>query len=110
LDIGYDTIYGYQDIYDDEIIGVKSTSIKFKKNPKIFIGTCYLISVTLFIILSLTMMNKQIYLILLIFPLSHYLYQLIKLDIKKPSNCLKIFKSNNLLGLIVFLIITSFRI
>ena len=29
--LGYDTIYGYQDIKDDEIIGLKSTSIKFKK-------------------------------------------------------------------------------
>ena len=32
--LGYDTIYGFQDIEDDEIIGVKSTSIKFKENPK----------------------------------------------------------------------------
>ena len=39
--LGYDTIYGFQDIKDDEIIGVKSTSIKFKKNPKIFIFSCY---------------------------------------------------------------------
>ena len=29
--LGYDTIYGAQDISDDEIIGLKSTSIKFKK-------------------------------------------------------------------------------
>ena len=41
--LGYDTIYGYQDIKDDEIIGVKSTSIKFKNNPKLFISLCYLI-------------------------------------------------------------------
>ena len=41
--LGYDTIYGFQDIKDDEIIGVKSTSIKFKKNPKIFLFLCYLI-------------------------------------------------------------------
>ena len=34
--LGYDTIYGFQDIKDDEIIGVKSTSIKFKNNPKKF--------------------------------------------------------------------------
>ena len=34
--LGYDTIYGYQDIKDDEIIGLKSTSIKFKKNPYFF--------------------------------------------------------------------------
>ena len=39
--LGYDTIYGLQDIRDDEIIGVKSTSIKFKNNVKIFVGTCY---------------------------------------------------------------------
>ena len=31
--LAYDTIYGFQDIKDDEIIGLKSTSIKFKKNP-----------------------------------------------------------------------------
>ena len=36
--LGYDTVYGFQDIEDDEIIGVKSTSIKFKQNPKIFLS------------------------------------------------------------------------
>ena len=41
--LGYDTIYGFQDINDDEIIGLKSTSIKFKKNPIIFLNLCYLI-------------------------------------------------------------------
>ena len=34
--LAYDTIYGFQDIKDDEIIGLKSTSIKFKNNPIIF--------------------------------------------------------------------------
>ena len=36
--LGYDTIYGVQDMSDDEIIGLKSTSIKFKKNIKIFVS------------------------------------------------------------------------
>ena len=49
--LGYDTIYGLQDIKDDEIIGVKSTSIKFKKNTKFFVGTCYTLCV--FFILTL---------------------------------------------------------
>ena len=40
--LGYDTIYGFQDIKDDEIIGLKSTSIKFKNNPYIFLFLCYL--------------------------------------------------------------------
>ncbi len=38
--LGYDTIYGFQDIKDDEIIGIKSTSIKFKSNPIIFLYLC----------------------------------------------------------------------
>ena len=41
--LAYDTIYGFQDIKDDEIIGLKSTSIKFKTNPIIFLNVCYLI-------------------------------------------------------------------
>ena len=39
--LGYDTIYGYQDIKDDEIIGLKSTSIKFKNKAKKFLFICY---------------------------------------------------------------------
>ena len=30
--LGYDTLYGFQDFKDDEIIGLKSTSILFKIN------------------------------------------------------------------------------
>ena len=39
--LGYDTIYGAQDMSDDEIIGLKSTSIKFKKNIKLFLSIVY---------------------------------------------------------------------
>ena len=53
--LGYDTIYGYQDIKDDEIIGVKSTSIKFKNNPKKFILVCYLTFIASLILIGLLM-------------------------------------------------------
>ena len=49
--LGYDTIYGIQDMFDDEIIGLKSTSIKFKKNIKFFVSTCYFLSFTILILL-----------------------------------------------------------
>ena len=41
-DLGYDTIYGYQDIKDDEIIGLKSTSIKFKGKAKKYKNVIFL--------------------------------------------------------------------
>ncbi len=42
------------------------------------------------------------YFLLMLISIFHLFYlQLIKLNILLPSSCLKIFKSNNLLGLIV---------
>ena len=40
--LGFDTIYGFQDLKDDEIIGLKSTSIKFKSKPHLFLKLCHL--------------------------------------------------------------------
>src|SRR5210317_1765572 len=51
--IGFDTVYGFQDFKDDEIIGLKSTSIKFKKNYKLFLSICYSIFLIILILLGL---------------------------------------------------------
>ena len=72
--LGYDTIYGFQDIKDDEIIGVKSTSIKFKKNPKIFLFFCYSIFVMSLILLGILMNFKIFYFMFLIFTILHLFY------------------------------------
>ena len=102
--LGYDTIYGYQDIRDDEIIGVKSTSIKFKNNPKKILILCYLITIISLIITGILMNFNYIYFLFLIVPLFHLFYvQIFKLNKNDPSNCLKIFKSNNIFGLIIFI-------
>ena len=101
--LGYDTIYGYQDIKDDEIIGVKSTSIKFKTNPKKFISLCYFLSICFFILLGLIGNYGINYYIFLILPIVHMSNQIFKLKIKDDLICLKVFKSNNFFGLLIFL-------
>ena len=102
--LGYDTIYGYQDIKDDEIIGVKSTSIKFKNNPKKFLILCYSIFFVLLIFVGALMKFSNIFYITLAITFFHlFFYQIKFLNTKIPENCMKIFKSNNVLGLIVFL-------
>jgi len=101
--LGYDTIYGFQDIKDDEIIGLKSTSIKFKKKPFIFLLTCYVILFSMIITLGiLENFNIFYYAFSLIIGYHLFLYQLKSVDLDNPMNCLKIFKSNNFLGFIVF--------
>ena len=102
--LGYDTIYGYQDIKDDEIIGLKSTSIKFKNKPYTFLFICYFVYLLSLLISGYLLNFNKISLLIFILILIHMLYfQLKKLKIDNSISCLKIFKSNNILGLIVLI-------
>ena len=102
--LGYDTVYGFQDIKDDEIIGVKSTSIKFKKNPKKFLLLCYLSFISSLIILGFLMNFNYLFYIFLLIPITHLLFfQVYKINFKNPKNCFEIFKSNNFLGLVMLI-------
>ncbi len=102
--LGYDTIYGYQDIKDDEIIGLKSTSIKFKGKEKKFLFMCYAFVLILLIFGGYKMELHTSYYLLSLIPFVHlFIYQIKTFKLNDPSSCLKVFKSNNLFGLIVFL-------
>tara|TARA_B100000886_G_scaffold211228_1_gene146253 strand:+ start:97 stop:567 length:471 start_codon:yes stop_codon:yes gene_type:complete len=104
--LGYDTIYGYQDIKDDEIIGLKSTSIKFKGKAKKFLFICYTLLLILFLLGGYSMQFNFTYYLLLIIPFIHLLiYQMKIFNLNDPLSCLRAFKSNNFFGLIIFLII-----
>ena len=104
--LGYDTIYGFQDIRDDEIIGLKSTSIKFKKKPFIFLLSCYVcLFLTLVILGILNNFNIFYYVFSLIIGYHLIFYQLKNVDLYNPVICLKVFKSNNLLGFLVFVLL-----
>ena len=102
--LGYDTIYGFQDIKDDEIIGIKSTSIKFKSNPIIFLYLCYIIFLSSLIFVGLLNdFNKWYFCSLTLIIFHMYFLQLKKFNSNDPDLCLKVFRSNNLLGLIIFI-------
>ena len=101
--LGYDTVYGYQDIKDDEIIGLKSTSIKFKNNAKQFLLICYSLVYVFFLAAGFNMNFSYIYFIISIIPFLHlFFFQIKKFNPSNSSTCLKIFKSNNIFGLIIF--------
>ena len=101
--LGYDTIYGFQDIKDDEIIGVKSTSIKFKNNPKQFVLICYLVFIISQVYIGIEMNFADIYFFGIILVALHLLaFQLLRLNVNSEKNCFQIFKSNNFLGFLIF--------
>ena len=101
--LGYDTIYGFQDIKDDEIIGLKSTSIKFKNKAKLFVFSCYFIFVSTLVIIGIKMNFSNYYFYFLLIPIFHLLvYQIKIINFENPSACLVAFKSNSIFGFIVF--------
>ena len=109
--LGYDTIYGYQDIKDDEIIGLKSTSIKFKKNAKKFLITCYMVFTICFLIGAIKMELNSVYYLILIIPIMQLFFFQIKIfNQNDPASCLKAFKSNNFFGLLIFINILIVKI
>ncbi len=101
--LGYDTIYGAQDIVDDEIIGVKSTSIKFKTMLKKFVLICYSISLSVLFVFFLYNMNSFFFLIPFCAFFLTLFYQILSFDKKKPETCLNAFKINNFSGFYLFL-------
>ena len=101
--LGYDTIYGAQDMSDDEIIGLKSTSIKFKKNLKMFVFFSYMISILILTILFQNILGLNLFTFFLILFALSLLYQVLGLEEQKTSKYLKLFKFNNFSGSILFL-------
>tara|TARA_B100001057_G_scaffold418692_1_gene438068 strand:+ start:68 stop:922 length:855 start_codon:yes stop_codon:yes gene_type:complete len=101
--LGYDTIYGTQDISDDEIIGLKSTSIKFKKQLKFFISLCYFITFSLIFWIFRDKLGTAMIIFFIFLYLLSLIYQIIVFKVNNQQSCLRAFKINNLTGLFLFM-------
>ena len=83
---------------------MKSTSIKFKNDPKKFLFISYFLFIISLFLVGILMKFKIYYFLFMIIPIIQLLvFQIEKLNINQPSDCLSKFKSNNFLGLIVFI-------
>ncbi len=100
--LGYDTIYGIQDMSDDEIIGVKSTSIKFKKNIKYFVSLAFLLTGLCMSYVFRNFLGLNLFTFLIFLFFLSLLYQILVFKINNSKSCLKAFKFNNVSGAIVF--------
>ena len=97
--IGYDTIYAHQDKDDDLLLNLKSSAIKLGENTKYAMLIFYSIFFIIFAVILLNLSYSLIIHIAILSLLVHLVSQIIYLDIDNSERCLKIFKSNNFLGI-----------
>ena len=100
--IGYDTIYAHQDREDDALIGVKSTAILFGARTKPMLTVCYALAVVLIALAGWLAGGGVLFTVGLVAFAAHLAWQIVRLDIDDPLNCLAVFKSNRDAGLILF--------
>merc|ERR550519_1200418 len=105
--MNYDTIYAHQDKYDDVIIGMRSTAIKFGSQTPVCLGC--------FATLMVSSLAYTGYLCHLAMPYyasvaaiaAHLSHQIYTLDIDDREDCANKFRSNRHVGLLLFLGIVS---
>jgi 4-hydroxybenzoate polyprenyltransferase len=100
--IGYDTIYAHQDREDDALIGIKSTALLFGDKTKPLIAVFYAFAVLLIAAAGISAGGGIVFVLGLVVFAAHLAWQVARLDINDPVNCLMVFKSNRDAGLILF--------
>jgi 4-hydroxybenzoate polyprenyltransferase len=101
--IGYDTIYAHQDKEDDAIVGVRSTARLFGENTKSWLVGLYGGALMCLALAFAAAQVPMVSLAGLIAAGAHMARQIFVLDIDNPDQCLKLFKSNNQVGWLIFL-------
>jgi 4-hydroxybenzoate polyprenyltransferase len=100
--IGYDTIYAHQDREDDALIGIKSTALLFRERTKPMLALFYALAVALIALAGWSAGAGLVFALGLLAFAAHLAWQIARLDVDDPIDCLVVFKSNRDAGLILF--------
>jgi len=100
--IGYDTIYAHQDREDDALVGVRSTARLFASKTKYALIVCYGLMLVLFALAFIWAGVSFIAFIGLGAAALHMFYQIKILNIDDGKQCLRLFRSNFFVGLLIF--------
>ena len=99
--LGYDTIYAHQDKEDDALVGVRSTALLFGRRTTHWVAGFYCAALVMFIGAGLRADMNVLYYVGVGLGATQFAWQIVKLDIDDPQDCLAKFKSNKWLGLVI---------
>lgn len=100
--IAYDTIYAHQDKEDDAIVGVRSTALLFGPRTRIYLTGFFGTAVLLFLMALVLAGAGPLAYAGLAGAALHMAWQVRRIDVADPDNCLMLFRANRTLGWILF--------
>lgn len=92
--IGYDTIYAHQDREDDDLIGVKSTALRFGRATKVWLALLYAFAWLAIAAAGMMADAGTAFLLVMMAAAAQLAWQVATLDIDHAENCLERFRSN----------------
>ena len=100
-DLGFDTVYGFQDMEDDALVGVKSTSRLVAARPRRFVAGCYALMLAALALAGCLAGVGPWFWPALLLPAVLLGLQVGALEIRSPATCLRLFRANREVGLAV---------
>jgi 4-hydroxybenzoate polyprenyltransferase len=101
--VGYDTLYAIQDKEDDALVGVKSSARRLGDKAPLGVGLFYAVAVLLWAAAIWTIRPDWLALLTLVPAALHLANQAIRADANDGELALRLFRSNRVSGLLVFL-------
>ena len=105
--LGFDTIYGFQDMEDDARIGVRSTSRLMAGHARLFVGTCYALALAGLAAAGLFAHSGAWFWFLLPVPAMLLGWQVHQINEHDPATCLRLFRFNRETGLAIAAIVLA---
>ncbi len=99
--LGYDTIYAHQDKEDDAFIGIKSTALKFGEASKLWVSGFYAAAAAAIALAGALAGLAWPFYLALGLGAGQLLWQVARVELDDPADCLAKFKSNRLIGWIL---------
>jgi 4-hydroxybenzoate polyprenyltransferase len=108
--LGYDTIYAHQDKTDDALIGIKSTARRLGDATPRWLWGFYGVTLALLAAAGWSATLGPGFYLLLVAVAGHFAWQIRTLELDDPRSCLRRFRSNRDLGLLVCLAILAGKV
>ena len=101
--VGYDTIYAIQDMEDDALVGVKSSARRLGARAPLGVAIFYTLAVLLWGAAIWAVRPDWLALLALVPAALHLANQALRVDPMNGEEALRLFRSNRIAGLLVFL-------